>query len=152
MSIILQVSGGTYSFKSTPNDRFLRNFPWQFYLLSVFLAEFRWEEIAKEIIFRILFCCLTWGLTRSLTSNKPIHYLLDYDDYLIYVKIGKYFKKLIAHPNFLTYSIVNIDRRILPKKGNTATLISMYSMESVFLWCWLIWKFPTCNFDIQLQT
>ena len=31
---------GTYSLKSTPNDRFLRNFSWQFYLLSEFLTHF----------------------------------------------------------------------------------------------------------------
>ena len=33
------ISGGTYSLKSTPNDRFLRNFSWQFYLLLEFLPE-----------------------------------------------------------------------------------------------------------------
>ena len=32
-------SGGTYSLKSTPNYRFLRNFSWKFYLLSEFLPE-----------------------------------------------------------------------------------------------------------------
>ena len=33
------ISGETYSLKSTPNDWFLRNFSWQFYLLSEFLFE-----------------------------------------------------------------------------------------------------------------
>ena len=38
-----------YIKKSTPNDRFLRSFPWQFYLLSAFLPEICWEEVAEEI-------------------------------------------------------------------------------------------------------
>ena len=38
--VILYISGGTYSLKSTPNERFfLRNISWQFYLLSEFLLE-----------------------------------------------------------------------------------------------------------------
>ena len=49
--LILYMSGGTYSLKSTPNDRFLRNFSWQFYLLSEFLPEICWEEVAEEIFF-----------------------------------------------------------------------------------------------------
>ena len=50
--LILYISGGTYSLKSTPNDWFfLRNFSWQFYLLSEFLPEICWEEIAEEIFF-----------------------------------------------------------------------------------------------------
>ena len=34
--LILYISGGTYGLKSTTNDRFLKNFSWQFYLLSQF--------------------------------------------------------------------------------------------------------------------
>ena len=38
--LILYISGGTYSLKSTTNDRFfLRNFSWLFYLLLEFLSE-----------------------------------------------------------------------------------------------------------------
>ena len=70
--LILYISGGTYSLTSTSNDKFLRNFfllailftvrdfflinfSWQFYLLSEFLPEIRWEEIAEEILaFRLI--------------------------------------------------------------------------------------------------
>ena len=47
----------TYSLKSTPNDRFLRNFSWQFYLLLEFLPEICWEEIAEEILFVWCLAC-----------------------------------------------------------------------------------------------
>ena len=49
--LILYISGGAYSLKSTLNADFLRNFSWQFYLLSEFLPEICWEEIAEEIFF-----------------------------------------------------------------------------------------------------
>ena len=46
--LILYISGGTYSLKPTLNMRFLRNFPWQFYLRLEFLPEICWEEIIEE--------------------------------------------------------------------------------------------------------
>ena len=54
--LILYMSGGTYSLKSTPDDRFLRSFSLQFYLFAEFLAEICWEEVAEEIFFSISFC------------------------------------------------------------------------------------------------
>ena len=45
--LILYMSGGTYNLKSIPNNRFLTNFSWQFYLLSEFLPEICWEEVAE---------------------------------------------------------------------------------------------------------
>ena len=50
---------------------FLRNFSCQFLLLSKFLPEIWWEEIAEEIFFHI-------SLNRGLTCHKPTHYLLDH--------------------------------------------------------------------------
>ena len=49
--LILHVSGGTYSLKSTPNDRFFEkrfhgNF---FYLFPEFLPEIGGEEVVEEI-------------------------------------------------------------------------------------------------------
>ena len=38
-ALILYMSGGTYSLKSTSNDRFSRNFSWHLYLFSEFLPE-----------------------------------------------------------------------------------------------------------------
>ena len=51
------MSARTYSLKSISNDRFLRNFLRQFYLLSKFLTEYCWR-------------CLAWALSRDLMSNK----------------------------------------------------------------------------------
>ena len=66
--LILYISGGTYSLKSIPNDRFFwRNFSWQFYLLSQFLPEICWEEIAEEILF--VFCFDVWPGAGTLASR-----------------------------------------------------------------------------------
>ena len=62
-----------------PNDRFLRKFSWHFYLLSKFLPEICWEQVAKEIFFHISFWCL--GLDPGLTCNKPTHYQIDHGDF-----------------------------------------------------------------------
>ena len=43
---------------------FLRNFSWQFYLLSEFLPEICWEEIAEEILF--VFHFEVWPGARTL--------------------------------------------------------------------------------------
>ena len=52
------------------------------YLFSKFLPEIWWEEINEEIFFFALsFWCLTWNTTPGFTSNKPGHFLMDYDDF-----------------------------------------------------------------------
>ena len=71
--LILYMSGGTYSLKPTLNDRFLWvTFHGIFYLLSEFLQEICWEEVAEEILLRVSFCwkCRTlaletWNLLRG---------------------------------------------------------------------------------------
>ena len=50
-ALILYISSGNYSLKSTPNDRLLINFSWQFYLLSEFLPEICWEAVAEKYFF-----------------------------------------------------------------------------------------------------
>ena len=59
--LILYISGGTYSLKSTPNDRetFHGNF-----IYSQFLPEICWEEIAAEKLF--VFCFDVWPGARTL--------------------------------------------------------------------------------------
>ena len=57
--LILYISGGTYCLKTTPNDRFFEKlFMAVFNLLSEFLPEICWEEIAEEILF--VFCFDVW--------------------------------------------------------------------------------------------
>ena len=51
--VILYKNDETNRIKSTPNDRFLQNFSWEFHLFSEFLPEIYWEKIAEEIIFHI---------------------------------------------------------------------------------------------------
>ena len=81
--LILDISGGIYSLKASPNDRFF----WEifhgnsFYLLLEFLPEICWEEIAEEIVFVFLFWCLVWGWNPGFMFNKPTYYLLDYGDF-----------------------------------------------------------------------
>ena len=43
---------------------FLRDYSWQFYLLSEFLTEICWEEIREEIVF--VFCFDVWPGVRTL--------------------------------------------------------------------------------------
>ena len=91
-ALILYISSGTYSWKSTKNDRFLRSFSWQFYLLSVPLLEICWEEVAKEIFSYFTFWCLTWDLNTGLTSNEPTYYQLGYVTF--YMKLEYHFMKI----------------------------------------------------------
>ena len=50
-------------------------------LLSEFLPEICWEEIAVEILFVFRFWCLAWDSNPGFSSNKPTHYLLDHGDF-----------------------------------------------------------------------
>ena len=83
-ALILYMSGGLYYLNSTPNDRFLRIFSWQFYLLSEILPEICWEEIAEEIYFFFLYFIFNdWPGIRTQASNKPAHYIPDHSDFNI---------------------------------------------------------------------
>ena len=53
-----------------------------FILLLEFLPEIRWEEIAEQIFFHISNCCLICDTNPGFTSNKPIHDVLDYGDFI----------------------------------------------------------------------
>ena len=80
-TLILYVSGGTFSIKSIPNARLLRNFSWQA-ILSEFLPEICWEIMAEEIyFFHTSSWCLIWDTNPSFKSNNEKQYLLEYDDF-----------------------------------------------------------------------
>ena len=79
--LILYISGGTYSLKSTPNDRFF---------VKLFMAIlFTLRVLARNLLrgnrrrntFRISFWCLAWDSNPDFSSNKPTHYLLDHGDF-----------------------------------------------------------------------
>ena len=62
---------------------FLRNFSWQFYLLSEFFARNLLRGNRWRNTFCILFWCLACGSNPGFTCNKPTHHLLDYGELLI---------------------------------------------------------------------
>ena len=82
--LILYISGGTYSLKSTPNDRFFffeKLFMEILFTLRVF-ARNQLRRNRRRNTFRISFWCLAWGSNPGFSSNKPTHYLLDYGDFI----------------------------------------------------------------------
>ena len=80
-ALTLYRSCGTYSINSSPNDGFLRSFFMAILLaLKVFIRNLLRGSCQRRNIFILSFLCLTWDLNSGLTSNKPIHYLLDYGD------------------------------------------------------------------------
>ena len=80
-TLILNMSGGTYSLKSISNDRFLKSFSWHFlFTLRVFARNMPRRNRQRNT-FCILFWCLAWGSNPGFTSNKPTHYVLDYGDF-----------------------------------------------------------------------
>ena len=77
--VIFYVGGGTYNLTSTTNDKFLRNFSWQFLFYSqTFCQKSLLRENRRRINFCILFWCLPLGSKLGFTSNNPTHYLLNY--------------------------------------------------------------------------
>ena len=71
---------------------FLRNFSWQFYLLSEFFLEIYWDVIAKEILF--VFCFDVWPGARTvalrLISQHTIYKTTVTRSFLVYIYIYIY--------------------------------------------------------------
>ena len=76
--LILYISSGTYSIKSTPNDRFLRNYFMAGLFTLIVFARNLLRGNRRKNTFRILFWCLAWDSDPGFTSNKPKYYLLDH--------------------------------------------------------------------------
>ena len=71
--------GGTYSLKSTPNDRFFE----KLFMASLIYSQSFCQKSAergnrRRNTFRISFWCLAWHSNPGFSSNKPTHYLLDH--------------------------------------------------------------------------
>ena len=60
---------------------FWENFHGNFCLLSESLPIIFWEEIAEEIFFVFFFFMSGLGANPGISSNKPIHRLLDHGDF-----------------------------------------------------------------------
>ena len=82
--LILYISGGTYSLKSTPNDKFFEKlFMAILFTLRVFARNLL-RGNRRRNSFRISFWNLAWDSNPVFSSNKPTHYLLDHGDFRNY--------------------------------------------------------------------
>ena len=81
--LILYISGGYYSLKSTPNDIFFE----KLYMTILFTHRVFDRNLLRgnrrRNTFRISFRCLAWNLNPGFSSNKPTHYLLHHGDLFI---------------------------------------------------------------------
>ena len=74
--LILYISGGTYSLKSTPNDRFLEKlFMAILFTLRVLARNLLRRNRRRKYAFRISFCCLACYSNPGFSSNKLTHFL-----------------------------------------------------------------------------
>ena len=82
--LILYMSGGTYSLKSTPNDRFLfieKLFMAIFIYFQSFCQKSTERKSPKKYFLYFVFDAWPGARTQAFASNKPTHYLLDYGDF-----------------------------------------------------------------------
>ena len=97
--LILNISGGTYSLKSIPNDRFFRELFKAILFTRRVLGRNLLTGNRRRNTFCILLWCLAWG---SKPGFKPTHYLLDYG-YSVYKlnKIRSYLERSKPTPSGL---------------------------------------------------
>ena len=106
-TFILYASGLTYSLTSTPSDRFLRNF----FMAGLFTFRVLARNLLRgnrrrNIFFYLLFWYLTFDTNKGFTSNKPTHYLLDYDDaQYLYENFLLNWKLCIFYSNVLRWRV-----------------------------------------------
>ena len=77
---ILYISGGAYSLKSIPNERFEKFFMAILFTLRVFARNLL-RGNRRRNTFRISFWCLAWDFNAGFWYNKPTHYLLDHANF-----------------------------------------------------------------------
>ena len=83
--LILYISGGTYSLKSSPNDRFFwETFHGNFIYSQCYCQKSAERKSPKKYFsyFVLMLCCLAWNSNLGFLSNKPTHYLLDHGDFI----------------------------------------------------------------------
>ena len=81
--LILCISGGTYSLKSTPNDRFFE----KLFIVILFTLRVSARNLLRgnrrRNNFHILFWCLAWISKTAFSYNKPTHYLLNHGVFVV---------------------------------------------------------------------
>ena len=80
--LISYISGGTYSLKSTPNDRFEKRFKANLFDSQSFCQKSAERKSPKKYFSCFIFDDWPGIRTQAFASNKPTHYLLDYGDLL----------------------------------------------------------------------
>ena len=75
--------------KSTPNDKFMRNFSWQFLFALKDFARNLLRGNHRRNSFCFLFWCLVFVSKPGFTSNKPTHYLQDYSGFIWCPQLSK---------------------------------------------------------------
>ena len=132
------------------------------FLLSEFLPEICWDEVTEEIFSYFRFWCLTWALNRSLMSNKPTHYLLNYGD-----DPHNVCSKPISRTNFTTRTIpcfliecinalriwVLVDRKLsLSWRAVLRIHIVLLKVRLLSYFVWVEYTFSIQSFSIHFQT
>ena len=80
-ALILYISGGTYSLKSTPNDKFFEKVFMAILFYSQSCGQKSAERKSPKKYFSYYVLILAWDSTAGFWSNKPTYYLLDHGDF-----------------------------------------------------------------------
>ena len=96
--LILYISGGTYSLKSTPNDRFFEKLFMAILFTQNFCLKSAERKSLKKYFLYFFFWCLAW------VSNKPTHNLLDYGSAISLMKYGNSLPKPAWHGGYIPIS------------------------------------------------
>ena len=147
--LILYISGGTYSFKSTVNGQILwETFHGSFYLLSDFLARNLLRENRRRNTFRISFWCLAWDSNPGFSSNKPTHYLLGHGDLQRYniffnlIKIsGKKKSNTVEHVDFFSLTVYVLAECFCPEISELDFKMNLKEYPYFFFVVLNIWIF-----------
>ena len=70
----IYISGGIYSLKSTPNNRFFEKLFMAILFILRVIARNLLSGNRRRNTFRISFWCLAWDSNPGFSSNKPTHY------------------------------------------------------------------------------
>ena len=72
-AFILYLNGGTYTLKSTPNDRFFEKLFMATLFTSQSFCQESPERKSPKKYFLYFVLCLAWGSNPGFMPNKPIH-------------------------------------------------------------------------------
>ena len=119
--LILYISGGTYSLKSTPNERFFwETFHGNFIYSQRFSQKSAERKSPKKYFFCILFWCLAWDSNPGFSSNKPSSNLYSYSKFEVWK-----FEVVFIYKLNITYNVVDCFR---------LSITSIYTRITKWVW------------------